>query len=177
MVTAPIECRLEFLKHQKYFAIVAAGFMFRLDIDRAYVSAVLPAGQIGSGRDVHVIETQSRRPGRKAYAAHAMRWNKGRSLFGCAIHIHRNGLAMPVQLLRRIGVVVDINNDLLAFLEAQQGAGKLPVISGGGNDTIRCQFNEPMAHPENRAMLVPDARFVSTDLLDCQRPVAVAGGA
>jgi hypothetical protein len=30
---------------------------------------------------------------------------------------------------------------------------------------------------ENRAMLVPDARFVSIDLWDCQRLVAVAGGA
>jgi hypothetical protein len=55
---------------------------------------------------------------------------------------------MPVQLLGRIGVVVDIDNDLLTFLEAQQGAGKLPVIDGGGNDAIRRQFNQPIADPD-----------------------------
>src|SRR6185437_4424011 len=108
--------------------------MFRLDEDRANLSAILSAGQIGSGRKVRVIKTQSRRPGRKAYAAHAVRWNKRRSLLGCAIHIHRNGLPMPVQLLARIGVVVDIDNNPLAFLEAQQRAGKLTVVGGGGND-------------------------------------------
>jgi hypothetical protein len=57
-------------------------------------------------------------------------------------------MAMPVQLLGRIGVVVDIDNDPLTFLEAQQGAGKLPVIGGGRNDAIRRQFDQPIADPD-----------------------------
>lgn len=81
-------------------------------------------------------------------ALHGMRRDKGRSFFGCAIHIHRYGLPMPVQLFGRIGVVMDIDNDLLAFLEAQKGPGKLPVIGGGGNDPIGRQFNEPIANPD-----------------------------
>lgn len=59
--------------------------------------------------------------------AHGMRRDKGRSFFGCAIHIHRYGLPMPVQLFGRIGVVMDIDNDLLAFLEAQKGPGNCPL--------------------------------------------------
>jgi hypothetical protein len=55
---------------------------------------------------------------------------------------------VPVQLLRRIGVVVDIDNDLLSLLEAQQRPRKLTVIGVGGNDAIRCQFNEPIADPD-----------------------------
>ena len=122
--------------------------MFRLDVDRAHLSAILPAGQIGAGREMRVIETQSRRPGRKAYAAHAMGGNERRSFLGCAIHIDRERLTMPVQLLGRIGVVVDIDDDPLSFLEAQQRAGKLPVIGGGGNDAIRRQFNDSIANPD-----------------------------
>ena len=30
----------------------------------------------------------------------------------------------------------------------QQGAGKRPVIGGGGKDAIGCQFNESIANPD-----------------------------
>src|SRR5580704_15558068 len=62
-----------------------------------------------------------------------------------SVHIHRYRLPVPMQLLRRIGIIVDIDDDLLAFLAAQQGARKLPVASGGGSDASRVQFNEPVA--------------------------------
>ena len=71
-IAAATERRLEFLEHQKYFAIIAARLMFRLDVDRADLSAILPAGQIGTGRQVRVIESQSRRSRREGDAAHAM---------------------------------------------------------------------------------------------------------
>jgi hypothetical protein len=82
---------------------------------------------------------------REGDAAHAMRGNEGRSFFRSAVHIDRYGLAVPVQLFGRIGVVMDIDNDLPAFLEAQKGPGKLPVIGGGRNDVVRRQFHEPVA--------------------------------
>src|SRR6266478_1157030 len=43
---------------------------------------------------------------------------------------------------------MDIDNDLLAFLEAQKGARKLSVIGGGRNDAIRRQFHEPVTDPD-----------------------------
>ncbi len=137
-----------FLEHEKDFAIIAAGLMFRLNVDRAYLSAILAAGQIGTGRKVRVIESQSPRPGREGDAAHAMRRNKGGSFFRCAVHIDRYVLAVPVQLFGNVGVVMDIDNDLLAFPEAQQRPGKLSVIRRGRNDAVRCQFHEPVADPD-----------------------------
>ncbi|WP_245332820.1 hypothetical protein [Bradyrhizobium erythrophlei] len=73
-----------------------------------------------------------------------------------------------MQLLWRIGIIVDIDDDLLAFLEAQQGARKLPVVSGGGNDAILCQFNEPVADPDRmiRCALRRNVRAVGRLSLD-----------
>ena len=58
-VAATTERRLEFLEHQKYFAIVTARVVFRLDVNRAHLSAILAAGQIRAGREMGVIEAQS----------------------------------------------------------------------------------------------------------------------
>ena len=43
---------------------------------------------------------------------------------------------MPVELFGRVGVVVDVDGDRLAFLEAQQRAGELAVVGGGGDDAV-----------------------------------------
>src|SRR6267143_6135135 len=48
----------------------------------------------------------------------------------------------------RVSVSLYIDNDLLAFLEAQKGARKLSVIGGGRNDAIRRQFHEPVTDPD-----------------------------
>ena len=47
---------------------------------------------------------------------------------------------MPVDQLRRIGVVVNIDDDPLPFLEPQQRSGKLAVIEGGRDDVLGCQL-------------------------------------
>ncbi len=66
---------------------------------------------------------------------------------------------MPVQLLGRVGVVVDIDDSPLAFLEAEQRTRKLAIISGGGDDAVRRQLDEPGADPDGviRAPLDDDA--------------------
>jgi hypothetical protein len=74
--------------------------------------------------------------------------NEGRSFFRSAIHIDRHGLAVPVQLFGSIGVVMDVNNDLPAFMEAQKWPGELPVIGRGRNDVVRRQFHQPVADPD-----------------------------
>ena len=77
-----------------------------------------------------------------------MRENEGRSFFRSAVHVDRYGLAVPVQLFGRIGVVMDIDNNLPAFLQTQQRPRKLPVIGGGRNDAVRRQFHKPVADPD-----------------------------
>lgn len=70
-------------------------------------------------------------------APFAMSGNVGRALFGGAVHIDRDLLPVPVQLFGSIGFIVDVDDCFLAFLEAQERAGKLAVVSGSGKDAIR----------------------------------------
>jgi hypothetical protein len=46
-----------------------------------------------------------------------VRWDEGRSFFGSAIHVGGDYLAMPMQLLRSVGVVVDFDRRWLTFFE------------------------------------------------------------
>ena len=50
---------------------------------------------------------------------------------------------MPVHQLRRVGVVVNIDDDPLPFLEAQQRSRKLAVIERGRDDVLRRQLDQP----------------------------------
>ena len=50
---------------------------------------------------------------------------------------------MPVDQFRRVGVVVNIDHDALAFLEPQQRSGKLAVVERRRDDVVRCQLDQP----------------------------------
>src|SRR6185312_3797998 len=71
----------------------------------------------------------------------AKRGNEGRALFGCAVHVTGNGLAVPVQLFGSVGVIDYVNRDLLALLEAKERAGKLVVVSGESDDLVGRNLN------------------------------------
>ena len=88
-----------------------------LDVDRTGLSGIGAQTEIVHRHDMGVIETEARRLRHIGDAAHPVGGNVGRSLLGSAVDIGRNELAVPVQLLRRISVVIDINNDTLAFRE------------------------------------------------------------
>ena len=135
-VAATAEGRLEFLEHQKYFAVVAAGLVFRLDIDGTHLAAVLPGSEVGACAVVRVIEAEARRLRREYNSPLAMRGNKRRAFFGGAVHVGRHLLAMPVQLFRRISFVVNVYSDLLAFLEAKQRPGELSIVGCHGDDSL-----------------------------------------
>jgi hypothetical protein len=72
-----------------------------------------------------------------------VRRNEGRSLFGGAVDIDGNKLAMPVQLFGRIGVVVNIHDDPLAFRKPYQRSRKLAVVERRRNNALRRQLNKP----------------------------------
>ena len=63
---------------------------------------------------------------------------------------------MPVHQLRRIGIVVDIDDNPLPFREAQQRSGKLAVIEGGGNDVVRRHLDQPCADAQRVVRLFRD---------------------
>src|SRR6266481_3673599 len=70
-----------------------------------------------------------------------MRRNKWCSLLGGSVHVGRDLLTMPMQLLRRIGVIEHVHRDLLTFLEPKQWPGELFIVGSDGNDTLGRDFN------------------------------------
>ncbi len=135
-VAATAECGLKLLEREKDFAVVRARIVLRLDVDRADESAVLAGAEVCAGSDVRVIEAQAGWSGYEGDAAAPVWRHEGRALFRGAIDIGRDGLAVPMDLLRPVGVIVDVDGDALAFFEAQQRAGELTVVVGDGDDAI-----------------------------------------
>src|SRR5271166_5090241 len=115
-VAAAAEGGLELLEREEDFAVVAAGILLRFDVHRANLAAVLPGVEVGAGTVVAVIEAQAGGVRGETYAAFAVRGNPGRTLFSGAVHVGRDLLSMPVQLLGRVGVIEDVDGNRLAFL-------------------------------------------------------------
>src|SRR5215831_8555251 len=89
-----------------------------------------------------VIEPEPRRTWRKRDAARAMRRNEGRPLFRGPIHIRGHELTVPMKLLRRVGIVVDVDDDALAFGQPNQGARKLAIVECGRDCRIWSEFDQ-----------------------------------
>jgi hypothetical protein len=92
--------------------------MLGFDVYGAYLAAVLARMEIGTGTIMRVIETEARWSRRESYAAHPVRRDEGRPFFGGAIHVSRDYLTVPMQLLRSVCVVVDFDRRCLTFLES-----------------------------------------------------------
>lgn len=55
---------------------------------------------------------------------------------------------MPMNELRSVGVVVNIDGDTLAFLETQQRTWKLPVVEGSRDNVLGRQLDEPRCNTQ-----------------------------
>jgi len=55
---------------------------------------------------------------------------------------------MPMQLLRRVSVIMNVDTDLLAFPQTEQGTGEFAVVEGGGNDVVWCKLDKPVGDPD-----------------------------
>ena len=115
-VAATAQGRLELLQRKEDFAVVIARMLLRLDVNRPHQAAILPCGEIRPGTNVRVIEAKARWPRLEGDAAAAVRWDEWRALFGCSVYFGRHELSMPVQLLRRVRVVMDLDRDCSALL-------------------------------------------------------------
>ena len=105
----------------------------------------MPRSRSRAGHDVGVVEAETRRLRHEGDAAHAVRRNEGRAFLGRAVDLARNHLAVPVHQLGRVGVVVDIDDDALAFLEAQQRPRKLAVVERRRDDMVGRSSTSPVA--------------------------------
>lgn len=116
--------------------------MPRLDKDEPGLPAVEPAREVGAGMEMGMVEPESRGARRKRDAPHTMGGDKGRSLFRGAVHIRRQELPVPMQLFRRVGVIVDVDDDALSLRKTQQRPGKLAVIELGRDGCVRTEFDQ-----------------------------------
>ncbi len=140
-VSAAAEGWLELFEGEEDFAVVGAGVVGGLDVDGTGEAVVLTGGEVGSGADVGVIEADAGGTRSELDAACAVGGDVGGAFFGCAVYVGGNELAVPVELLGDVGVVVDVDGDGLALFEAEERAGELAVVSGGGDDAVGREFN------------------------------------
>jgi len=80
------------------------------------------------------------------------------ALFRRAIDLTRDDLAVPVDQFRRVRVVVNIDDGLLPFLEAQQGSGKLAIVQRCRDDVLWRKLDEPSGDPQ-RVVRLLDCAF------------------
>ena len=70
-----------------------------------------------------------------------MSGNERRAFFRCAVHIDRDLLTVPVNLFRRIRIVVNVDGYFAASFEAKQRPRKLAVVGDSGDDSLRCDLD------------------------------------
>ncbi len=136
-----LKSRIEFLQDEEHFAVVPAGFVLWLDVDRPDLAAVLPGRKVRASAIMRVIEAEAGGTWLENEPALAMRGDKGRPFFGGAVDVGRNFLPVPVELLGSVGVVEHVDGNLPAFFEAQQRTRELPVVGHRRNDLLRSNFN------------------------------------
>src|ERR1700737_2620334 len=88
------------------------------------------------------IEIQSRAGRREFHAAHGASGNVRGRIQGAA-------LPVPIDPLRRVGLVVNINPHGLSNSRSQQRTRKQPVVSQRRDEAARSQFNARLADPQN----------------------------
>jgi hypothetical protein len=89
-----------------------------------------------------MVEPEPGRAGCEGDTPHTMGGDKGRSLLRGAVHIRRQELPVPMQLFRRVGVIVDVDDDALSLGKTQQRPGELAVIELGRDGCVRPEFDQ-----------------------------------
>src|SRR3984893_16432449 len=121
-VTALTERRFEFFEDEKDFPVVASRLMLGLYVNWPDLAAVLSSVEIGSGPIVGMIEAETGSSGSDDNPPHPMGRDEGCPFLRRTIHIRRNELSVPMQLLRDVRITVYFHCDRPALFEAQQGA-------------------------------------------------------
>ena len=91
---------------------------------------------IGARPIVRVIKTETRRAWRERDPPHTVGCNVGRAFLRCAVYVGRHDLAVPMQLLQRVRVIGNVNNDSLPFLDPQQWSRELTAVRNSRNDSV-----------------------------------------
>ena len=115
--------------------------MLWLDVDGAGLAGIGAAIQIGTRRNMGVIEAETCRLRQEGDPPHASCRHEGRAFFGRTVDVAWNHLPVPMHEFRHVGVIVDVDHRPLPFLEADQRSGELPVIERGRHNMVRRELH------------------------------------
>ena len=140
-IAAAAERRLEFLHHQEHLPIVGAGVVLRLDVDGPRLAGIGAAIEVGTRRNMGVIEAETCRLRQEGDPPHASCRHEGRAFLGRTVDVAWNHLPVPMHKLRHVSVIVDVDHCLLPFLEADERSGELAVIERGRHNMVRRELH------------------------------------
>src|SRR5216684_1483327 len=126
-VAALTERWFEFFEDEEDLPVVASRLMLRLYVNRSDLTAVLSSVEISTRPIVCVIETETGWTRSEHNPAHSACRDERRPFFRSAIHVRRNKLSVPVQLLRSVRVIVYLDRYRLAFFETKLLSCELTV--------------------------------------------------
>ena len=127
-VATTAEGRGELLHYKEDFPVVCTSLVLGLDIDRPCQPGIGAAVQIGARCHMGMIEAKACWLRHEGDPLHAARRREGRALLRRSVYIARDYLPVPMHELRHVGIVVDIDDRVLAFLETDQRSRKLAVV-------------------------------------------------
>src|ERR1700690_3580419 len=140
---------LKLFQHKKYLAVVIARLVLWLNINWPHLTAILASVQIRPGSFVRVIKTETRGTGSELNSTHTVRGDEWLPFLHRAIHIRRNELTVPVQLLRRVRVIVPFHDRWLPLFETPPRPWELAVICDRRDDVFGCDFDRSCANGQN----------------------------
>src|SRR5208282_1299754 len=141
-VAATTEGWLELLHDQKDFAIVGAGIVGGLDVNRPRLAGVGAAAEVVLWDDMRMIETKSGGFRYERETLHSVRGYERRAFLCCAVDIARYYQTMHMDELGRVRFIVDLDDDAPALPETQQRSRKLAVVERGRDNVIRRQLDQ-----------------------------------
>ena len=133
--------RFPFAQSQKYFLVVAARIVGRLDKDETELPRVCATVQIDAGHRMGVIPARSRGPRHKLVPAAAMGRDHRCAFLLRAVNIRRDEESMPVYKFGHVGFVHDIHGHRFALPHSQDGTRRGAVIADRADGAIRIELH------------------------------------
>ncbi len=130
------------VRREKHFLIVGARIPAWFYVDEGMLSAEHAAREIVACGRLAVKPPRARRLRRENLPDVAMRGHGGAALLGGAIEIQGNVETVPVDVLRPIEQVVDIDGRRFALAQMQHGAGNRSVVGGSADKAPLGDFDE-----------------------------------
>src|ERR1019366_3592657 len=142
------EERLKFVGRQKHLLIVMTGVVLGLNVDERKLSRVGAAVHIRHRHHMGVHETGSRRLRRQLIPDMAMGGGFKALLFSRPVYGRRDNLTIPVDELRRVRIVEQIDGRGDALAKTDEGSRDSSVVSESADGVTFCDIRQYRAYAQ-----------------------------